>query len=1117
MNKSGGEKINNRESSGWAKKSAILFAKISVSLCLGAAFFVGGALAQSSKYENRPIQKVTITFEGADRSTSSAAEFEVLARTALGTTYSAVKVRDALEALYDTKDIVSARVEAVEAGEQVDLRFIVRRKTRADKVIINVNNTVGDEITEAELLLRVNLLNPGAAVSEQTLRNNADLILEYLRERGFFNAEVTYTQKPERIETEVAVTFNVTPNAQAKVDSFSINIEGFKTPAELLKDLSLKPGELYAREKLTADVEKIREALREEKFLAPQLAEPRVVFDQEKNSIAVSLDGKIGPTVNVDVAAEREKIGEKTQRRLLPVVREGSVDFAAIIEGQRRLENYYQEQGYFFAEVTPVCSVTPQFTAEETSIVENETESLCSALGGAELANRTVDIKYNVDLNRQLKLVAIRIEGTNALTVEDIKTVLESQEANILGFIPLFGYGRGYTSADILARDRNTIASLMNELGYRRAQVSARQGVSPNGEDLIITFVVSEGPITLIDGIEIEGNTSFSADTLKAQLPDLIGKNFSRARARNGVKKLAEFYSNEGFYDARVNYSLIEMPDAATATEERVKVVYKVENEGKKVYINRVLINGNEMTKREAILRAINLRPDAVLRATDIFRSEQNLYATSAFTRVEIRNEPAGLRSDGNRLVDVIINVEEEQPRLLTYGGGYSTDGGPFGFFDIRHFNLFGNLQQGGARLRIGRRLQTAQIDFINPRFLNDGTNADGSRRFSALTFSAQYQRDSTVTRFFRSTFDRGTDGIVQRVDEEGNPIDEFGTETGDPTINRFTLLAETSKTINQASRSILFVRYRYQDVRLFKVESLLIKDLLTPDDNIRTSGFGATFVRDTREDCSIKYTLLEIIARGEPGEPCRYNSGDPTRGDYLTAEYNVSVPALGANIGYHKFQASYNFYRTFSQLKNTTFAARGIIGLASVFSRRNNFSSEQFPDLEDILPISERFFAGGSTTLRGFEFESAGPRVVVVPQGIFRTRDGDPRYLDPFSIPFGGNALAIVNLEARVPVTKSVRAVPFYDGGNVFRRVGDIFKAPEVAENDVYRRNLRALWTHTVGLGLRVQTPIGGELGVDYGYLLNPPRFLIPQVNAPNAIYQVRRSQIHFRFSQAF
>jgi outer membrane protein assembly factor BamA len=193
------------------------------------------------------------------------------------------------------------------------------------------------------------------------------------------------------------------------------------------------------------------------------------------------------------------------------------------------------------------------------------------------------------------------------------------------------------------------------------------------------------------------------------------------------------------------------------------------------------------------------------------------------------------------------------------------------------------------------------------------------------------------------------------------------------------------------------------------------------------------------------------------------------------------------------------------------------VIGLATVFKNGDRFDPIQFPGLNGILPISERFFAGGSNTLRGFDFESAGPRVVIVPTGTFRNSNGDPVFLDPFTVPFGGNGMAIVNLEARIPITKSIRAVPFYDGGNVFRRVSDIINPPDVPPNDVFQANLRALWTNTVGLGLRIKTPIGGEFGVDYGYLLNPPRFLIPQGPNPIAIYQLKREHIHFRFSQAF
>jgi outer membrane protein assembly factor BamA len=126
--------------------------------------------------------------------------------------------------------------------------------------------------------------------------------------------------------------------------------------------------------------------------------------------------------------------------------------------------------------------------------------------------------------------------------------------------------------------------------------------------------------------------------------------------------------------------------------------------------------------------------------------------------------------------------------------------------------------------------------------------------------------------------------------------------------------------------------------------------------------------------------------------------------------------------------------------------------------------------------------------------------------------------FLDPFTIPFGGNAIAMVNLEARVPLTKSLRAVPFYDGGNVSKNPREIFNPADTDPNNVNAFNLRAVWTHTIGLGFRLKTPVGGEFAIDYGYLLNPPRFIIPQgLLQPPAIYQLRRDHLHFRFSQAF
>lgn len=1100
------------------RRRLIAGAAIKCVFALAVLLSLFGSAAGQGDLEDRRIARIDIAFEGTDRDVAAFEQFRNAIENELGDTYSAVRIRSALEALYRTDRIVSSIVEAERVGQdEVIVRFIIKRKSRVRRIEVNIDEPGGSSITNAEILLRLNLLTPGSTFTERVLEENASAILTYLRTRGFYNARVNYEQQPLGNDTDVNVTFNVIPGEQARVSEFEINIDKLNKEA-VVPDLDLQAGAPFTRRALADDIEAIRAQLREQGYYAPTLDEERVVFDGESNTISIELSGEAGPVVNVNVDAEEEEVGESKKVELLPILREGTLDYSAIVEGERRLENYFQEQGFFFARVTPVCSVEPEFTADEAFETTNGTTELCTALSGAPLDERTVTVTYESDLRLRLKLVDIRLEGTDALSIDDVRPVLESQEASIIGIIPYLGYGRGYTSLDLLEKDRMAILSLMRELGYRNAEVGVRQGVSPDAQDLIITFVVEEGIPTRITAIEIEGNNVFTDDQLSAVIPDITGENYSRAKARNGVRKLAEFYADRGYFNARVDYSYVEVPDTPEGEFDEVRLVYRLVQEGKKVIVNRVLISGNVDTKESAVLKAIDVEPGEILRQTDIFTSEQTLYATDVFELVEVRPEPAGESPDGEtELYDVLIGLTEKPPRLATYGGGYSTDVGLSGFFDIRHFNLFGRFHQGGAQVRLSQRRQLLQFDYLNPRFLNDGEDENGKKRFSPLTLSVQYQRDSTVTRFFRSTFDAGTFGIVQRIDDQGNPIDEFGNSTGDPTINNLSFSAETNFTVSRKDRSIFFIKYRFEDVRLFNFESLLIRELLEPDAKIRISGFTATFVRDTRKDCDITYSLLEIINRGEPGDKCRYNSSDPTDGDFLTAEYKFSTPILGANVGFNKFQISYNRYFTIDALNKTTFAGRAILGMANVFSGGDRFGNTDFPGLDGLLPISERFFAGGSTTLRGFDFESAGPRVVVVPEGIFRNQQGDEVTLNPFSIPFGGNGLAIVNLEARIPFTESLRVVPFYDGGNVFRKASEIFNPVDEQSGDTFQSNVRSVWTHTVGLGLRIKTPVGGEFAIDYGYLLNPPKFIIPNSMGPDGIFKLYQTQLHFRFSQAF
>ncbi|PYT00602.1 MAG: hypothetical protein DMF65_08485, partial [Acidobacteria bacterium] len=825
------------------------------------------------------------------------------------------------------------------------------------------------------------------------------------------------------------------------------------------------------------------------------------------------------------------------RRELLPIEREGTIEFSAIVEGERRIRNLLQEQGYFFAEVTPTCTVTPPLappvaaatplaptTATQTPAVETDP---CELLNPDELANRNVAINYDVARGRRFKLTDIRIEGTNRLSVADVDADLRSQTANLLGIVPLIGYGRGYTSEEALAHDARIIKQRMADLGYRHADVSVRQGVSLTSDNLIITFAVREGPLTRVVGVETRGNEIYTARQLRDircppnPMPDepgcvVEGGPYSRTAARADGERMRTYYVRNGYVDAEVQPSVDELP-AAPNGDEQVRLVYDIK-EADKVFINRIFVNGLVLTKKEAVLDAIPLREGEVLKGDDLAESERILLnTTDAFRQVLIRTEDAGETVGGFRRKNVLIDVEERKHITTEYIVGFSTDtGGEFGF-ELRDTNLFGQLKQGNIRTRFSKLQQLARFEYTDPRF-----RRYGKKSFAPLTLSLQYQRDTSVTRFFRTTIDRGTNGVVQRFDADGNLIDEFGQRVSGPSINRFTVNLETQRDLEleltpsgaQRKRTTIFLRYNYEDVRLFSIGSLLIANVLRPDHAVRLSRFGASLARDTRD-----------------------RQFDPTRGDFLSVDYALALKALAGNLSFNKFFLTYRRYQKLNRLpRETVFAASVQLGAANILTPSDRNGNGLIDDADRRLPISERFFSGGATSLRGFSFEEAGPRVVapfctfgpqpgpvpntnpppafLPPCGTFRNQKGEIIEVNPFTVPIGGNAMAVVNLEARVSLTRDIQAVPFYDGGNVFDRARDLFHPGRCeAGRDP---NLCQKWTHTVGVGLRLRTPLG-SIGADYAYLLNPSQFVIPQFGGGTAIQRLPRSQIHFRFGQTF
>jgi outer membrane protein insertion porin family len=161
-----------------------------------------------------------------------------------------------------------------------------------------------------------------------------------------------------------------------------------------------------------------------------------------------------------------------------------------------------------------------------------------------------------------------------------------------------------------------------------------------------------------------------------------------------------------------------------------------------------------------------------------------------------------------------------------------------------------------------------------------------------------------------------------------------------------------------------------------------------------------------------------------------------PKRGNYLT---------LGTRLFAEPFLSEETFTKTTlsdSQLlsfgRGSTFVTSVRIGIADPYGST------------EIVPLAERFFAGGNSTVRGFPRDELGP----VENGVA----------------IGGEGMLVLNQELRFPLRGALRGTLFYDAGNVWRELG------EFALDDM---------RHVLGVGIRYETPIG-PLRVEYGHKLD-------------------------------
>ncbi len=571
-------------------------------------------------------------------------------------------------------------------------------------------------------------------------------------------------------------------------------------------------------------------------------------------------------------------------------------------------------------------------------------------------------------------------------------------------------FSHGKFSQQLARKSADSLKKVYESEGFSSVEVTPE--IAENNGNIVIKFRIVEGPQDTVESLNLTGNNAVTESKLAPEgLKVSEGQPYSTKKVDEDRNQILAQYLRMGY----LNASFRATARPVGKDPHRLTVTYAI-TEGPRVITKSVLTLGARATKQSLIDQTVRLETEKPLREDELLAAESRLYTLGIFdwAQIDPRRQITTQTEE-----DVLVKVHESKENEIKYGFGFEV------------INRGGSIPSGTVALPglppvgLPSTFKTSEKTFWGPR----GTFQYTHRNFRGLGESIGFsflaarlvQRASasyTDPFFLGANWSSNTLLTVERNTE--NPI--FTSRTGD-----FGFQVE--RLLNAAGTRTFSARYGYRQAVL---TNLLIPDLVSPDDRrVRLSYIEGTYTYDTRD-----------------------NVLDAHRGTYQTAEFDLDPSALGSTVDFARLRMQAAYYKPIKA---------GIIWANSV-----RLGVAQ-PLAGSHVPVSELFFSGGGSTLRGFPLNGAGPQRTIPVCG----NPTDTTTCTQITVPEGGKELFIVNSEIRIPVPlkKGLGVAAFYDGGNVFQHVGF----------GDFRKN----YTSTVGIGLRYSTPVG-PVRIDLGHNLN-------------------------------
>lgn len=734
-------------------------------------------------------------------------------------------------------------------------------------------------------------------------------------------------------------------------------------------------------------------------------------FDEKARIAGVEIKG---------YGTEKEKDGLKSQ---MGIKKGDTFDEQKLEHAKTALKTALEGQGYY------------------GSVVEVRTQKVSE---GALL------IVFDVNRGDSIYIKQSIYEGSAKLKRRMIESLSANKQRDFMGW--MWGLNDGKLRLDQLEYDSMRIQDVYMRRGYLDAHISSPfLKTDFSTHDAKLHYKVKEGIQYRISDILIEiDNPVVPLKTLEKALKVKRKDVFNIEHLRADAQILKTEIADKGYAFAVVK------PDLDKDEKNGlVKVIYRIEV-GDMVYINDVIISGNQRTSDRIIRRELLLGPKDKYNLTKLRNSENSLRRLGFFSKVKIEEKRVN-----SSLMDLLVSVEEGRTGQLQFGLGYGSYGGLMLNGSVSERNLFGtgqsmslyaNIATGGGRSYPGMprgagRMFAGNLSLTNPRI-----------------FDSWYSSTINLYADYRISY--------QYIQQGGGFGVNVGRMLGNRThvslgynLNVTKLLGFSSPLYNRYYSSTKQIIIPSQPVCVSSLGLLLglrqVQSCSTPGSTRvgQTPPVTGLWDRDYHTPITSSFTLDVSYDNTDdyyfPRNGVIFSSYATMSGLPSSGTLN-SWNGLGGNVRNTKVYGKFAAYHHLQKYL--------LIDLIARFKTQGGYIFRYNTD--DYLPLNSTFYMGGVTTVRGFRNGSITPK-------------------DEFGLWLGGDGIFTASTELSYGVLKAakMRLAWFFDFGFLtFKtptRGSFFYNAPTTTANfkdyGVIGAGFeRATWRASTGLQIEWISPMG-------------------------------------------